>query len=679
MSGVLRLSNNVTGRSTIIASASNDQTFTLPATGGTLLAGGSSLEVIFPSGTEALPGLHVQGDIDTGLYAPAANTLAISTDGTERLRVDSAGNVGIGTSSPSKKLHIVPSGSNAYDAVQIGDGLYIGNTSNNNNAALFHQGGGADLEIGSQQHITFTTGSTAGSATERMRIDSAGNVGIGTASPSAILDVADTIGNEPSLKLSAGAAANYLKISRSSSTGNYTFASEENGSKIIFATDPDGTGSVERLTVDRYGKVGIGTTSPAVTGLTIENAGASQGLELEASNGFAGGPTVRGYYRSGAAYKPLGLSGSQVLIGIQDVEKMRIDSSGNVGIGTTSIDKLLHVQGAGTSGTQVQIEGTLASAGLKFVPASGDNYEIQATTDSSLIVYNRTDAVERMRIDSSGRLLVGTSSAPTDTTNGAHYCKLVSVGNTSSSTGDGRIALCRGTTASSLSSGNGIGEIHFADSAGGGFAYIAAQADGTPGANDYPGRLLFATTADGASSPTERMRISSKGRCSTVSTDGAANVLATTVSASTSTALIVGKHSSNGSVDNGTDCFVVRSNGNVENTNNSYGAISDAKLKENIVDANSQWNDLKAIQVRNYNFIEGQTHTQIGVVAQEVETVSPGLVTESPDRDAEGEDLGTVTKSVNYSVLYMKAVKALQEAMDRIETLEQRLSDAGIA
>jgi hypothetical protein len=67
---------------------------------------------------------------------------------------------------------------------------------------------------------------------------------------------------------------------------------------------------------------------------------------------------------------------------------------------------------------------------------------------------------------------------------------------------------------------------------------------------------------------------------------------------------------------------------------------------------------------------EGQTHTQIGLVAQEVELVSPGLVSESPDRDAEGNDLGTVTKSVNYSVLYMKAVKALQEAMERIESLE---------
>jgi hypothetical protein len=137
----------------------------------------------------------------------------------------------------------------------------------------------------------------------------------------------------------------------------------------------------------------------------------------------------------------------------------------------------------------------------------------------------------------------------------------------------------------------------------------------------------------------------------------------------TTIAVFAGRHSATGTTD-GTVSYVVWTNGNVENTNNSYGAISDIKLKENIVDANSQWDDLKALQVRNYNFKEGQTHTQIGLVAQEVELVSPGLVSESPDRDAEGNDLGTVTKSVNYSVLYMKAVKALQEAMERIEALE---------
>ncbi len=149
-----------------------------------------------------------------------------------------------------------------------------------------------------------------------------------------------------------------------------------------------------------------------------------------------------------------------------------------------------------------------------------------------------------------------------------------------------------------------------------------------------------------------------------------------TSGAGTATAIFVGKHSiTRGSVPTtGTDALIIWSNGNVVNTNNSYGAISDIKLKENIVDANSQWNDLKALQVRNYNFKEGQTHTQIGLVAQEVELVSPGLVSESPDRDDDGNDLGTTTKSVNYSVLYMKAVKALQEAMERIETLEAKVA-----
>ena len=116
------------------------------------------------------------------------------------------------------------------------------------------------------------------------------------------------------------------------------------------------------------------------------------------------------------------------------------------------------------------------------------------------------------------------------------------------------------------------------------------------------------------------------------------------------------------------------SNGNVQNVNNSYTAISDIKLKENIVDANSQWDDLKALRVRNYNLKEGETHTQIGLVAQEVEPISPGLVYETPDRDADGNDLGTTTKAVQYSVLYMKAVKALQEAMERIETLEAKVA-----
>ena len=183
-----------------------------------------------------------------------------------------------------------------------------------------------------------------------------------------------------------------------------------------------------------------------------------------------------------------------------------------------------------------------------------------------------------------------------------------------------------------------------------------------------PGADTLAVAVGG----TERTKISSTGQHNIFSSD---NGLVTRVTAApgTTTAIHYGTYSATNNTD-GTISYVVWSNGNVQNTNNSYGAYSDFKLKENIVNATSQWDDIKALQVRKYNFKEGQTHTQIGLVAQEVELVSPGLVSESPDRDEEGNDLGTVTKSVNYSVLYMKAVKALQEAMERIETLETRLS-----
>jgi len=122
--------------------------------------------------------------------------------------------------------------------------------------------------------------------------------------------------------------------------------------------------------------------------------------------------------------------------------------------------------------------------------------------------------------------------------------------------------------------------------------------------------------------------------------------------------------------------LAIAGTGDVTNVNNSYGAISDIKLKENIVDANSQWSDIKAVKIRNFNFIADSAKTKmLGVVAQEIETVSAGLINESIDRDPDtSEDLGTTTKNVKYSILYMKAIKALQEAMTRIETLETKVA-----
>jgi hypothetical protein len=334
-----------------------------------------------------------------------------------------------------------------------------------------------------------------------------------------------------------------------------------------------------------------------------------------------------------------------------------------------------------------------------------------------------TNGNERLRIDSSGRLLVGTSTARANLFNATispglqleaagsltSPNRIISVVNNFATNGDGGgvLALCRskgGTLTSNtlVTSGDQLGRFDFQGNDGTQFvsgAMIEAYVDGTSGADDMPGRLVFSTTADGASSPTERMRITNGGSVlvngvvsgrfaavedAAVSTSvvrGFANNASYTgdiVFAQSAAASGTGWNLMIGYAGTSTAVYKVIGNGNVQNTNNSYGAISDIKLKENIVDATSQWSDIKALQVRKYNFKEGQTHTQIGLVAQEVELVSPGLVTESPDRDEDGNDLGTVTKSVNYSVLYMKAVKALQEAMERIEVLEQRLNDAGI-
>jgi len=126
----------------------------------------------------------------------------------------------------------------------------------------------------------------------------------------------------------------------------------------------------------------------------------------------------------------------------------------------------------------------------------------------------------------------------------------------------------------------------------------------------------------------------------------------------------------------GNNKFIVWTNGNAQNVNNSYTGLSDLKLKENIVDSGSQWDDLKAVRVRKYSLKDANLDApnMLGVIAQELEEAGmSGLVDEHPDKDDENNDLGTVTKSVSYSILYMKAIKALQEAMTRIETLEAKV------
>ena len=133
----------------------------------------------------------------------------------------------------------------------------------------------------------------------------------------------------------------------------------------------------------------------------------------------------------------------------------------------------------------------------------------------------------------------------------------------------------------------------------------------------------------------------------------------------------------------------IESNGDYQSATNNYGGTSDERLKEHITDSGSQWDDIKAMRVRKYSFIKDETDgpTQLGVIAQELEASGmTGLVKTKPymdpPADGEGPDEpvldadGNPTdyKTVKYSVLYMKAVKALQEAMERIETLEAKVT-----
>ena len=126
-----------------------------------------------------------------------------------------------------------------------------------------------------------------------------------------------------------------------------------------------------------------------------------------------------------------------------------------------------------------------------------------------------------------------------------------------------------------------------------------------------------------------------------------------------------------------TEIVRVSGNGTFGSATGVYGTVSDIKLKENIVDTTPKLDKLMQVRVVNYNLKAETghvTHKQLGFVAQELEQVFPGLVEDSPDKDNDGNSLGTITKRVKLSVFIPMLVKAIQEQQTIIESLTARIT-----
>jgi hypothetical protein len=220
----------------------------------------------------------------TGTFLP----LTFYAGGSERVRIDTSGNVGIGTASANKSssstaLTVNTGTAGNFAAVEWASGDTLNYHINANNSAIYH------VAAGTRPWIVFTNGS------ERMRIDSSGNVGIGTASPGAKLDLGTDVTAQ---KLFVFRSSN-SKAGFGVQSGDFrSFAPSDAAMTFGQISVSDGTTYTERMRIDSSGNVGIGATADATTKFQVTGTYPTSGTVTRAilMNGTVpSGSTFGGY------------------------------------------------------------------------------------------------------------------------------------------------------------------------------------------------------------------------------------------------------------------------------------------------------------------------------------------------------------------------------------------------
>ena len=544
---------------------------------------------------------------------------------TEVLTVIDGGKVGIGTDNPfyTTSLDVFDSSSGTDEdlfSVRSKTGAFLIQCSDKNAANPEWR-----LRTFASEDLVFSPGGT-GAAGEKVRITSAGDVGIGTDDPSQLLDVG----------------------------GNTTVAS--NGRVNIHRPTSGSTNTAFQINSD------VGGTD--TTQFIIQ----------------AGGVALFGGLTSQTAdTSKLAVQGGDSNIGI-----IQVHAGGGENSGDLSGIAFSH----GTDNATARAKCAIASRATGAYGRGDLCFYVDGASDNNQV----SAADEKLRIDSSGRLIVGGG------THAGGSALVVKGGNQNTYSTIGMFSNHTNPSNNTL-----LAQIRLGSNTTAVGANIRATAAGAWGTNDYPTRLDFYTTPDSSNNAQQRLRIGHTGIIG-INNNGSRTLHVQTSSDHGNIGVFAGENinSSNNATmfflstyrdENSGEYFMqfnkdqdnngggvqavyrVNTRGDVQNKYNSYSSTSDVKLKENIVDANSQWDDIKAIKVRNFNFKTDPGTKLLGVVAQEIENVSAGLVEDTPDKDITKEgDEGTTTKSVKYSILYMKAIKCLQEAQARIEQLEAKVA-----